>query len=164
MGKFGIAVALLFSLILVQSSYAAGWSVKRTTSQLDGTQTSIASLYSSNRIPNSIGIPQHGALLVRCKGAQLDVYVIWPPFMGSEDTEVRWRFDAGEIMNESWTISDDGTATFARDPIAFLVGLRSAKRLVLSAAPYETTEQELIFDVSGSASVVSAAAKCGSPN
>jgi hypothetical protein len=133
------------------------WKVDDTTSQLDGTRRYSATLVSSNKMPNAIGVAETATLIIRCRAGELSVYVAWPAFMGTDGQEVRWKFDQGEIWKQGWDASSDGTATFNPTPREFLTGLAVATHLVVNAAPYERENIEAVFDVTGANSIAATA-------
>ncbi|MGD0865439.1 MAG: hypothetical protein ABSA49_07775 [Rhizomicrobium sp.] len=167
MWKFAIlaaAAAAAAPQAPVVSTSASKWHVEDQLSQLDDARTVTADLDSANLLSNGIGSPEAATLFVQCDAGELTVYVVWPPFMGNRDREVRWKFDAGSITKEKWRGSESGTATFDPFPYDFLAALSAAKRFVIDAPPFQQSDVEAVFDTAGADKVVTAAmAACPKP-
>ncbi len=136
---------------------ATNWTVDRRVSQLDGSKTFVAQLPSTNFLPNSVGSPDHAKLLIRCANSQLEAYIIWPPFIGTEAVQVRYRFDQGPIDEHEWTTSQDGTSTFAPNPQWFLLEVSRSSKLVVNAPVYNEANVEAVFELRGGSDVAAKA-------
>ena len=63
---------------------------------------------------------------------QPEVLVHWFQEIESEDPEVTWRFDSGEVLTEPWNLSTSGESTFyAGDAQDFIWSLMVSDRLVV---------------------------------
>ncbi|HVP83298.1 MAG TPA: hypothetical protein VMS78_01130 [Rhizomicrobium sp.] len=151
-------IALVAAASLVGSAAAqADWNVQDTSSQLDNSRTYIAHLDSTNKMPNSLGVPENATIVVRCKSGKLSLYIVWPTFMGLDGETVKWKFDSGDIWQQDWDNSSDGTATFVRDQQKFLKDMAAAAKLVVDAPPYQSEPIEAVFDLKGANEVVNTA-------
>ncbi|MGA7675426.1 MAG: hypothetical protein WCA78_10335 [Rhizomicrobium sp.] len=135
----------------------SGWTVKETVSQLDNSRTYVASLDADNKIPNSIGRLDSATIIVRCKGGELEAYIAWPPFIGTEGTQAHFKFDQGPVMQQFWESSDSGTATFIPHPRDFLQSLSNSSRFVVDVDPYQSITVEAVFTTTGADKVVTQA-------
>jgi hypothetical protein len=150
------AITAMMLLALGDPS-ATGWSLSETTSALDGAHSAIATLQSSNTLPNSLGRPDHALLVVRCDQGRLETYVGWPDLVGSRNFVIaRWRFDDASIVDDSLKQSTDGTGTFfsPRQMASVLPGLRTAKRMVVQLTPSDAAKQEAVFELAANAEAV----------
>ena len=155
-----VCAALLFLAYWPRQAAAQDegpWTVNSEVSQLDGSGNYAASLRSANTIPNSIGVPDHALLVVRCQKKELEAFIHWPPFIGDNDITARWKFDDGPIWKQIWNPAADGTSTFIQTPSEFLANLSNAKRLVVDVPPYQQSNVEAVFDLGDPTPIVSAA-------
>jgi hypothetical protein len=143
------------------------WVIQDQASQLDGTTSSVASVQSTNKLPNNLLIPETAILAVRCKSGGVDVVVEWPAYMGRYHHMTRWKFDDGAIEQDIWEGSTNGMATFSNDAMNFVNKIANASKLVLASS---TTDQlrnapagikleslathEVVFDLSGARSAM----------
>jgi hypothetical protein len=141
----------------VASVSASKWHIEDQLSQLDDAQTFTADLDSTNTLRGDVGSPEAATLFVQCEDGELNVYVAWPPFMGSEDRKVRWKFDNNAVTGQTWTGSVLGTATFSPKPYEFLAKLAGAKHFVIDAPFLQQDDVEAVFDTTGADKVVAAA-------
>jgi hypothetical protein len=95
------------------------------------------------------------SIVIRQRGKRLDCYVTTGKFletvdnMDSRRSLVKYKFDDGPIVRQSWTISDNNTALFfPGNPTAFLQRMRSAKRFVIEYSPADVISETASFDVS----------------
>jgi hypothetical protein len=150
------ASAMLVASAAAETSNIGDWITESDVSQLDDTKQYFAGLSSTNTVINLIGAPDHARLHIRCTNNTLDIFVIWPLFMGSGDVDVKWKFDDGPIYSQAWAGSSDGTGSFAPSPHDFLTQLGNSKRLVIDGQPYQRESAEAVFDL-GNVSAVEAA-------
>lgn len=148
----------------VASVSASGWHVEDRRSQLDDAQNFTANLDSTNMLRDDVGDMEAATLFVQCEDGDLNVYVAWPPFVGSEKRKVRWKFDSGAVTDQTWTGAELGTATFALKPYELLAGLSGAKRFVIDTPRPEQADVEAVFDTTGADKIVAdALAACPKP-
>jgi hypothetical protein len=95
------------------------------------------------------------SIVVRRIGRKLDCYVTTGKFlettenMHSRRSLVKYKFDEGNIVRQSWIISGDNTALFfPGNPTAFLQKLGNSKRFVIEYAPTDMISETASFDVS----------------
>jgi hypothetical protein len=161
---FAAAAAAATPQTPVAQDSAPRWHVEDQHSQLDDAQTFTANLDSTNMLHDSVGSPEAATLFVQCAAGELNVYVAWPPYMGSEKRKVRWKFDAGPVTGQTWTGSELGTATFTPKPYEFLAGLTGARRFVIDVPVLQQDDVEAVFDTTGADKIVAAAlAACPKP-
>jgi hypothetical protein len=158
------AAATAAPLAPTASVSTSKWHIEDQLSQLDDAQTFTADLDSTNMLRGDVGSPEAATLFVQCDDGELNVYVAWPPFMGSEDRKVRWKFDTDAVTGQTWTGSVLGTATFTPKPYEFVARLAGAKRLVIDAPLLQQDDVEAVFDTTGADKAVAAAlAACPKP-
>jgi hypothetical protein len=167
MWKIAILVAAAAASVSqppVASDASSKWHIENQLSQLDDTGSFTADLDSTNRLRDDVGSLQSATLFVQCEDGELNVYVAWPPFMGSEDRKVRWNFDADAVTDQTWTGAELGAATFAPKPYEFLARLAVARRLVIDAPRPPQPDVEAVFEIAGADKIAAAAlAACPKP-
>jgi hypothetical protein len=154
---FAAAVAATTPQTPVAPGPAPRWHVEDQHSQLDDAQTFTANLDSTNMLRDSVGSLEAATLFVQCKAGELNVYVAWPPYVASEKSKVRWKFDAGPVTGQTWTGSELGTATFSPKPYEFVAGLAGAKHFVIDVPVLQQDDAEAVFDTTGADKIVAAA-------
>jgi hypothetical protein len=95
------------------------------------------------------------AIIIRQRGKTLDCYVTTGEFLETTDNMhtrrslVKYKFDDGSIVRQTWILSDDNTALFyPGKPNSFLQKMRGAKRFVIEYSPSDKIPQTASFDVS----------------
>ena len=143
-----VATAALVIAFSIEHA-AAAWIVQDKALQSDNTHAFIATLDSTNGITGANGHVDPATLIVRCAAGKLELYISWPTLMNDYRRQIQWKFDAGDIKNQNWHNSADGTSTFDPTPKDFLMHLKAAKELVVDAVPYHSDNVEAEFDVTG---------------
>lgn len=120
------------------------WQVSSSHNQLTGETELVAS--------NGF---RDNAIIIRKRGRKLECYVTTGEFLeaaeniDSRQSVVGYKFDNGNIVRQSWMISDDNTALFyPGDPRSFLRKISRAKRFVIEFKPSDKVPQTESFDVS----------------
>jgi len=138
------------------------WKVSTERSKIDDS-TAVTALLSASE---PIGIRYKQAtptLVARCKEGELDFYISWGIFIGSNGHEVTTRLDAEAANSDTWDVSTDHTATFyAGERKPWFEALAGAKKLVVRTTPFGESPVITSFNVSGFANVRPALLKaCG---
>lgn len=90
----------------------------------------------------------------RCKG-NLKFYINTGKFLGTGGMNtgravVRYRFDDGEMVRQTWKISTDNQALiYPGNPAEFLKQFAAAKTLVFNFTPAKAKAQSILYHVSG---------------
>lgn len=125
-----------------------GWKISEDESKLDNKKKVFVSKESVDTLPNSIGVPKHGSLCMRCVDNETEVYIVWPSFIGIDSEKIRYKIDDNAIKTETWGTSTDGSAVFVSKPIKFLNSLKGAKRFIIQLSGHNT-KNELEFNIAG---------------
>lgn len=94
-------------------------------------------------------------LLIRQRGASLDVWVSFDDYFSEDDRAVSVRFDANPMRSEQWLLSTDNTALFSPSrptklsSVHIIDEMLGAERFVIRATPYNETPITAVFDISG---------------
>ena len=95
-------------------------------------------------------------LVVRRRGKKIDCYMTTNTFLETVEnmddrlSVVKYKFDDGPIVGQSWIISSNNTGLFVPGSVMpFVRKLRAAKRFVIEYQPAHTIPQTISFDVSG---------------
>ena len=145
-------VAVRFGLVEQVETDVGGsgkWSVRRAVSPMDDSKTLRVLLFSENKV-NTSGGSGRLSLIVRYLEGDLDAFVNFNNFMGSDPIRCTLRFDSEEAFEETLDISTDSTGGFFRGSVwEFLEKLSNSKRLLIRALPYNSNPITAEFDVSG---------------
>lgn len=88
-------------------------------------------------------------LVIKCDNDKTDMFVNWgnPPLEGKID--ITDRIDNEKPAKSDWTLSNNGTMTFKKDPIPFLKRLLKAKKYSARIAPSNDVPITVIFETEG---------------
>jgi hypothetical protein len=92
------------------------------------------------------------ALIWRCTGSTLEVYVVPSDYLGSEDYyNITYRFGKNEAVSSRWGASTDGDAAFLPDAevVAFSQQAAQTSTLAIRISDYEDTPHTYVFDLTG---------------
>ncbi len=124
------------------------WRLSSETNPVTGEVRTVASLNSSS------GDEQY--IIIRLVGKKLDCYVNTNEFletvnnMESRISTVQYKFDAGKVVRQGWSISANNEALFYPGNCATLIAqIKKAKTLALEFRPSETIPETITFDVEG---------------
>ncbi len=88
--------------------------------------------------------------IVRCSAGELAVYVEFGQQLGGERMSVRYRADRDAWKRDAWTVSKDGTATFARDKAGIARLWMRGARFVIEASDARGVRYRAAFVLTGS--------------
>lgn len=132
----------------VDDTSSKTWRVEVETSPIDDTETVFMSTIALEH--SKIGYKTvRPSLHLRCKEGDLDVFIVWGVFIGTDETNVTMRFGKNEAYDESWSISTDRKATFARNPKFKLSFLEKADTFLARVTPYGESPVLSKFDTRG---------------
>ena len=128
------------------------WQVTEDVNPLDDSRTVFAVLIADegrSRMGDEV------TLVLRCMSGQLETFIGWNGYMGSDRPRVTTRIGIEDPQTDRWSLSSDNTATFfPGDPRGFIYRLFSAERLVAQATPYSESPITAVFDLTGISDVV----------
>lgn len=87
-------------------------------------------------------------LIIRYQNGNTDLFVSWGDYLG-DNTRVTIRFGNEDPYFENWSKSSDSTATFCRNPKAFIARIAEFDRLVMRITPYNDGPKTAVFDIRG---------------
>ena len=89
-------------------------------------------------------------LIIRHKEGELEVYITFGTYLGSDSTSVTVRMGALPAEQSEWGLSTDGKAIFCpTDNAAFVRKLLENDRLVIRLTPYGESPVTSAFDLKG---------------
>jgi hypothetical protein len=115
------------------------WIVTTEISPMDSVKT-VTALRDSAERPSA-------ALVIRCKGKHLEVYVNANEVV-SEESGVRIKFDEGKATRQHWERATSYDALFSPDAVDLLRSMKSAKTFYFEFTPYQRAARVVSFDVS----------------
>ena len=98
---------------------------------------------------------QRLGLILRCKNGEVDLFITWGDYLGSDDPKVTWRIDDERPKTRSWSLSTNKAGTFYPSmingitPGAFIAQLAAADRFVVQVTPYNEGPVTAVFDLKG---------------
>lgn len=125
------------------------WNVVVDIDKLDGAKNVRALIMSPELIPITAGQVNRAALALRCAENRTDLFIIWPKYLGLKHVPVKWRIDDGPIVTDEWSVSADGTITFATNPIDMSKKMIGRKELVTNVGAYGKTGTTVSFSLKG---------------
>lgn len=135
---------------------ANGWLVDDTTSPLDGRRTLMFGKEADQTVPNAAGRPEKPMLVVACGGDRRKVTIIWPQYLGRDQTRVSWKVGEGEIQNTDFGIVDLTTGIVqGRGAQRLLDAMKSEERIAMRVPSYSGVN-DVTFDLTGVAEHIAA--------
>ncbi len=151
--------ALADSAIPPVASNADHWNINVDTNPVDDTKTVVVTTEATDDSSNA----QFGdefVLILRCQSGEIDAYIKWFEFLGSDTTQVTYRIGTQAAKTDTWYISTDNLSTFfsQNEPAnkKFIDDLVAADngRLVAQVTPYSESSYVAIFNVAGLSKIV----------
>lgn len=130
------------------NSDTGNWVVDVETSPIDDSKT----VFMSNLATDSSRVGYRDvrpSVHLRCQEGQLDFYISWNVFIGTDSALVTMRFGKNDAYDESWSISTNNKATFARHPDIKLRFLEKADTFLARVTPYSENPILAEFDIEG---------------
>ena len=112
------------------------WLIDRSKNPLDDKPIVSAGLMAESG-ENEYG--RRPVLMLRCRSGRFEAYVNWSAYLGLESTRVTVRTDSRPARAESWSLSTNHVAAFAKAPVAFMQELSKSTTLILSVVPYSAS-------------------------
>lgn len=140
------------------------WRTENQASWLDGRRGAAFELLSENVVKTWFG-PARPTLVIRCRSQAIEAFVTTGSLKIDPRVEgktVTISMDGEPVRTEQWADSDDRTALFVPDPVAFTQRLRTARSFHLGYSPHNSSDVVAQFHVSGIDGLIGAASKhCG---
>jgi len=122
------------------------WELFQRIDPLDDSKSVGLSIESYQGI-NKFGRPM--TLVIRCKGKEPDIYIVWGEYIGQERAFVTARFDSEQAEEDEWNISSAHDTTFyKKDVHEFLSRMKESTTFVASIYPYEEDRRVAVFNTS----------------
>jgi hypothetical protein len=100
-------------------------------------------------------------LSLRCDDRRLEAFVTMRSYLNSEGgIPVRFRFDGGAVVAQTWSPSTNGEAAFAPDPRGLAERIGQSRRLVLETTGFRGARSRAVFDLTGAEHVLPEIAAC----
>jgi type VI secretion system protein VasI len=125
---------------------SGNWTVHQSKNPLDDSETVVL------RNDSTAGVREDNSpitLILRCRSGELDMYIIWGYYLGSDNMDTSIRIGSGQLTDQSWILSSDNDTAFAPNPGTLIRGLLSASSLVVQVTPYDHSPVLATFDLSG---------------
>lgn len=133
-------------------SVVPAWEVSQTANPIDDSPTVVLSIDAGSPSSSLRSAP---SLILRCKSKNVDVYINWRQFLGSDETDVTVRLGRAAATRNSWGLSTDNEATFYPGRAStFITQLMSVDTLVAMTTPYSESPVTAVFAVSGLSSKI----------
>ena len=133
----------------VKASQDGNWSISTDTSPIDDTKTVVCRLEADSSV--HVGYDTvRPTLIIRFKEGELEAYINYGIFLGTESIPVTMRFGRGEAIQSTWSISTDNEATFITGNIsAFLQRLEREDSFIVRLTPYGESPITVSFSLQG---------------
>ena len=122
------------------------WDVTKSINPIDDSETVKLFLYAESG-ENYLG--EKAYLVIRCKSSEIEVYIGWNDYLGSDLSMVTTRVGQSKAEKNSWSNSTDNQSTFAPSPIELIQSMLGNKTFVAQVTPYNENPVTAIFDISG---------------
>lgn len=127
----------------------AGWQLRTDVSPIDDSNSYFLSRDATEPVGSGF-MSSTPTLMIRYKERELEVYVTFGEYLGSDSTPVTVRLGASPARQEEWGLSTDGKAIFCpTDDRAFVDQLLRNDRLVIRLTPFGESPVTATFDLTG---------------
>jgi type VI secretion system protein VasI len=89
------------------------------------------------------------SMVVRCKNEEIEAYINWNTFLGTDEITVTHRVDKSPATTATWSISTDHKASFMPEPQSTLERFLGAASYVVNLTPYSESPITAIFNIAG---------------
>jgi len=126
-----------------------GWQLRTDVSPIDDSKSYFLSREATEPVGSGF-MSSTPTLMVRYKERELEVYVTFGTYLGSDSTPVTVRMGTSPASQEEWGLSTDGKAIFCpTDDSAFVDQLLQNDRLVIRLTPFGESPVTATFDLTG---------------
>ncbi len=150
-----LAIFLVVTVAMAQDNVRrveGGWLFFTETSALDDATTAYLEIEADTRVGDGL-LAYTPVLVLRCTGDVVEAYIYTEDVISrdyeTDTTQVRYRFDHGPTLMERMSVSTNHQAIFVNSPTTFIGELAAHNRLVVGYTPFEGSEVEAIFHLSG---------------
>ncbi len=134
------------SLDIAPKEGAGKWKTKIETNPIDDSETVILLLEADEGRTKFNKTP---ALIIRCKSDEIQIYISWNDYLGSE-AYVLTRLGKQIAETDEWGLSTDNSATFyPGNPLSFIKSLLKVDTFIAQVTPYNESPVTAVFDVKG---------------
>lgn len=102
-------------------------------------------------------------IAVRCMGGDLDVVVGFAEYLGNESRPVKYRFDQGEVKEENWSITSQGTALYVNADSDFSRKLSRSQRVIVETSDFRGVSHRVSFDYGDTSAIEAVLSECKVP-
>ena len=133
----------------VEKETEGRWGISTDVSPIDDSKTVICRLDADDSV--RVGYDTiKPTMLVRYKEGELEAYIVYDTFLGSDSIPVTVRFGKGSAESMTWSISTDHKAAFISGDIAqFINRLELVDSLVVRLTPYGESPVTVSFSPKG---------------
>ena len=139
------------------------WKLAKDKSGFDDSTTVVVSVESDDTLTGWPGRTANPALVLRCMEGKTDAYIktgmpgriAFGEYGSDEGTEMRMRYDKGEVFEYRMPASTDKEAYFFRQPIPEIKYMLKHERLLVEFCPFNSSPQEFRFDLRKLGEVIS---------
>jgi len=133
----------------VPSAEKPHWQLRSDISPIDDSKSYFLSKDAEEAIGTGF-MRSTPTLMIRYKERELDVYITFGTYLGSDTVPVTLRLGQSPASQESWGLSTDGRAIFCpSDERAFVQELLKNDRLVIRLTPFGESPVTSTFDLTG---------------
>lgn len=121
------------------------WRVSLETNPIDDSKTAVALLTAST---GERALRDAPVLVVRCRSGDLNIYINWDDYLGSE-AYVTFRMGKAPAQKAFWDLSTDSQSTFAKKPLEYFQRMKKVDQVVAQVTPYNENPVTAVFDIKG---------------
>jgi type VI secretion system protein VasI len=125
------------------------WSVRSSKSPIDDSVNVHLSVQSEESVSSGYNTVRP-SLFVRCSENKTNVFLTWDLYLGLDSTRMLTRFDNEQATTDSWSISTDNKAVFARgSDINLAKKMMNHEKLLTQVTPYGESPVMATFSIAG---------------
>ncbi len=126
-------------------SVTKSWKTKISINPFDDSNTVLSSLESAQKA----GINKSPiSFVIMCKSGITSAYIDWHSYLGNKAI-VTTRIGTSPMSETRWNVSNDGTASFSREPKNLIRSMIAADSMVAKITPYNANSVTATFKTAG---------------
>ena len=135
----------------LMSGSTGNWQYESERSIIDNSINAYAALKSSNKVDGQWGRQVTPVLVMRCSEGELDSFVNWHQFLGSDQAQVTIRLGDEKPVTDFWPVSNDNKAVFMPvDPELMIQAIGMVDEIAMEVLPFNESARQVLFNTSGS--------------
>lgn len=125
------------------------WKVEKRIDKLDGSRAVTLSVTSTDTLEIGGRKTMPAVLSFRCINDRTDIAIRWPTYFATPWSNIRWRVDGGQIIDEVWHVDPGARNFLTHSKGANFIQRWMDKRTLIFSVSKSPEPQTLTFPIAG---------------